>query len=197
MIEILKMTTRNEWGYCTSKDNPADVGSKGLGADSLQKTDLWWNGPGWLSDPREGWPLTPEGIETQESTLESKKGLVLTLSGEKQYSPENFINVQKYSKVNKLYRVTAYVKRFISNTKAMKRGPQKLKGELSAEEIVGAERVWILAMQDGLKQQDTYVSLCKELQIVNYNGVLRCKGRLSNSDLGFEGMQPILLPRNH
>ena len=52
-------------------------------------------------------------------------------------------------------------------------------------------------MQDGLKQQDTYVSLCKELQIVNYIEVLRCKGRLSNADLGFEGRQPILLPRNY
>ena len=121
----------------------------------------------------------------------------MTLSGEKQYSPENTINVQKYSKVNKLYRITASVKRFISNTKAKKRGAQKLKGELSAEEIAGAERVWILAIQDGLTQQDTYVSLRKEPQIVNYNGIIGCKGRLSNSDSGFEGMQPILLPRNH
>ena len=195
--EILKITTKSEWGYCPRKENPADIGSRGLGADSLQKTDLWWNGPGWLSSPREGWPSTPEGIETDESTLESKKGLVLTLTAKKQFSPENIINVQKYSKINKLYRVTAYVKRFISNIKAKKRGVQSLKGELSAEEIVGAERVWILAMQDDLKQQDTYVSLSKELQIVNYNGILRCKGRLSNSDLGFEGRQPILLPRKH
>ena len=195
--EILKITTKSEWGYCPSKENPADIGSRGLGADSLQKTDLWWNGPGWLSSPREGWPSTPEGIETDESTLESKKGLVLTLTAKKQFSPENIINIQKYSKINKLYRVTAYVKRSISNIKAKKRGVQSLKGELSAEEIVGAERVWILAMQDDLKQQDTYVSLSKELQIVNYNGILRCKGRLSNSDLGFEGRQPILLPRKH
>ena len=72
-----------------------------------------------------------------------------------------------------------------------------MKGELSAEEVVGAERVWILAMQDDLKHQDTYISLSKELQIVDYNGILRCKGRLSNSDLGLEGTQPILLPRNH
>lgn len=52
-------------------------------------------------------------------------------------------------------------------------------------------------MQDRLKQQENYVSLSKELQVVDYNGILRCKGRLSNSDLGLEGRQPILLPRNH
>ena len=93
--EILKITTKSEWGYCPSQENPADIGSRGLGADSLRKADLWWNGPGWLSGPKEGWPSSPEEIETQESTLESKEGFVLALSVKKQYSPENI-----YSSIN-------------------------------------------------------------------------------------------------
>ena len=47
-----------------------------------------------------------------------------------------------------------------------------MKGKLIAEEVAGVERIWILAMQDDLKHQDTYISLSKELQIFNYNGIL-------------------------
>lgn len=124
--EILKLTRKSEWGYCRSEENPADIGSRGLGADSLRKADLWWNGPRWLSGPQEEWPSNPEETETQESTLESKKGVVMMLNAKEQPSAENPIDVQKYSKVNKLYRVTAYIRRFISNINARRRGGSKI-----------------------------------------------------------------------
>ena len=54
--EILKWSKKEDWGYCPSAENPADVGSRGMGAHGLTETELWWNGPRWLRTPGEGFP---------------------------------------------------------------------------------------------------------------------------------------------
>ena len=43
--EILKVTKKDEWGYCPSEENPADSGSRGERASRLIERDLWWRGP--------------------------------------------------------------------------------------------------------------------------------------------------------
>ena len=40
MNEILKVTKKNDWGYCKSGENPADVGSRGIGAKGLKEHKL-------------------------------------------------------------------------------------------------------------------------------------------------------------
>ncbi len=45
--------------------------------------------------------------------MEAKKGLVVVANIEKRETPECVIDIEVHSKVSKLYRVTAYVRRFI------------------------------------------------------------------------------------
>ena len=403
--EILKWSKKEDWGYCPSAENPADVGSRGVGAHGLTETELWWNGPRWLRTPGEGFPTPLVEIETEESSLEMKKSCVLKVTiqetaknvecimeiekscvlkvtiqetaknvecimeiekscvlkvtiqetaknvecimeiekscvlkvtiqetaknvecimeiekscvlkvtiqetaknvecimeiekscvlkvtiqetaknvecimeiekscvlkvtiqetaknvecimeiekscvlkvtiqetaknvecimeiekscvlkvtiqetaknvecimeiekscvlkvtiQETAKNVECIMEIEKFSSLNRLYRVTAYVRRFIHNLRAKQKGVLRKNGELSRGEIIGAERVWILAAQAKLKNQDNYADLVKELRIVEYNGLLKCRGRLNNSDLSLEGKQPIILPRDH
>ena len=195
--EILTWSKKEDWGYCPSAENPADVGSRGVGAHGLMETELWWNGPRWLRTPGEGFPTPPVEFETEESSLEMKKSCVLKVSIEETSNVECIMAIEKFSSLNRLYRVTAYVRKFIYNLRAKQRGVQRKNEELGRDEMIGAERMWTLAAQARLKNQDNYAGLVKELRIVEYNGLLKCRGRLNNSDLSLEGKQPTILPRDH
>ena len=193
--EILKITRKSDWGYCKSEENPADIGSRGVGAFELSEAKLWWDGPEWLQSKE--WPKKPENLETVETHEEEKKSVVLIASEKVSASVGKVMNVEAFSSIQHLYRVTAWVKRFVSNLKAKQRGVLVTKGELTRDEIVNAERLWILEVQGKLKEQDNYKVLAKDLQIVEYNKLLKCKGRLGNSDLCFDARQPIIIPRQH
>ena len=36
--------------HCAGRDNPADIPSRGLTPKELATSELWMNGPDWLSD---------------------------------------------------------------------------------------------------------------------------------------------------
>ena len=48
-----------------------------------------------------------------------------------------------------------------------------------------------------LKQDPKFELLKKQLRIEEQSGILRCVGRLSNSDMDFESKFPVILPKNH
>ena len=43
--EILRLTSKTEWGHCPGVENPADVGSRGTAATKLKENRIWWEGP--------------------------------------------------------------------------------------------------------------------------------------------------------
>ena len=88
------------------------------------------------------------------------------------------INISNLSDLNRLYRVTSYVCRFIDNMKR-KRSQQKL-------------------VFKSLKASENFVSLKEQLNLFeDEQDVLRAKGRIDNSSLPYEAKNPIILDRNH
>lgn len=51
------------WNHCPGLDNPADLMTRGISIDKLRTSQLWWNGPRWLSEDRDTWP----GVITSEN----------------------------------------------------------------------------------------------------------------------------------
>ena len=51
--EIRERTSPAQWHYVGTKENPADIASRGSGAQELIDTRLWWNGPDFLWNPQE------------------------------------------------------------------------------------------------------------------------------------------------
>ena len=49
----------SKWHHVSSKDNPADVASRGMPASQLVQHNLWWRGPPWLQLPPAEWPVKP------------------------------------------------------------------------------------------------------------------------------------------
>ncbi|XP_048001463.1 uncharacterized protein LOC125238232 [Leguminivora glycinivorella] len=57
--EIQESTNAASWRYVPSKENPADLVSRGLGADLIMNCSLWWSGPSFLKQDMAYWPTAP------------------------------------------------------------------------------------------------------------------------------------------
>ena len=62
-----------EFRYINTKENPADIASRGMRSAELRDCSLWWNGPKWLEEDLPNWPIwnvpysDPETIEKIQS----------------------------------------------------------------------------------------------------------------------------------
>ncbi|XGW15204.1 hypothetical protein V3C99_001025, partial [Haemonchus contortus] len=57
MKTIQSLTSDVIMRYVPTKDNPADIGSRGATLTELQATDKWWNGPDFLMRDETTWPV--------------------------------------------------------------------------------------------------------------------------------------------
>lgn len=46
--QIHSYSKPEEWNYVNSRENPADLVSRGLNVSDIKKSDLWWHGPSFL-----------------------------------------------------------------------------------------------------------------------------------------------------
>ncbi|XP_050305064.1 uncharacterized protein LOC126742462 [Anthonomus grandis grandis] len=56
VTQIQALTSSSDWRHIRSASNPADLLSRGVYPSQMQSSDLWWNGPPWLSFPQCSWP---------------------------------------------------------------------------------------------------------------------------------------------
>ena len=68
------------------------------------------------------------------------------------------------------------------------------KGEIKC---AGDSSSWILDAQEHLKKQAKFSLVKKQLALEEAKDILRCRGRLSNSDMDLETETPIILPTDH
>ena len=55
--------------YIASAENPADMASRGVQTEELQRNNLWWYGPEWLLSSCDNWPTwKPNNIEDETLT---------------------------------------------------------------------------------------------------------------------------------
>ena len=157
--EILKLTNKEDWEHVSGKDNPADIGSRGATASQLRDSQLWWFGPYWLQKGEIEWPIKPTPEESEDVDEERKKARVMVSIATKQERVSNVINGERYSTLERLLHVTAYVRRFIENMKKRKEGKEIKLDELSVEEIRGAEKILIEDAQQTLKSDSKFEKL--------------------------------------
>ena len=98
------------WRHVPSTDNPTDLGSHG---GSVVGTELWWDGPAWLSEPAK-WPddIMPES--SPESMAERKLQQEVSAVGVE--SRDDFDLVLWKFELRKPMRMDAWVMRFLHNS---------------------------------------------------------------------------------
>ncbi len=92
-----------------------------------------------------------------------------------------------------LLRVTAYVLRAV---KLFRRSITYPKGPLTPEELVEAERLWVVDTQTHLRSERNLKVWQKQFDLfTDDDGLTRCRGRLKNADLPYATKYPLFLPR--
>ena len=71
--EIREQISPNQWHYVETKSNPADIASRGAGAQELIDNPLWWNGPEFLWNSCEGWDSVNDNPSIPPDDPEVKK----------------------------------------------------------------------------------------------------------------------------
>ncbi|XP_035220911.1 uncharacterized protein LOC118193853 [Stegodyphus dumicola] len=115
---------------------------------------------------------------------------------------ENALDITKFSSLEKLLRVTAWVKRFVA--KLRKRACEE--GPLTVLEIQEAEEYWIKQVQRAnyfsdiqqLERNNLITPDSKLYSLAPYldsRGILRVRGRLEQAELIDDEKHPIILPK--
>ena len=121
-----KNVPSEKWNFCSTKVNPADLIIRLEKGIDLTKNSLWWRSSRFLFEENQNYNKIDD-CESKETFLKllhkilkvrSKKNVVITGNKIEHLMPstvDNIIKASNYSDINRLFRVTAFVVRFVKN----------------------------------------------------------------------------------
>lgn len=188
--------------YISTVDNPSDLVTRGITASQLKGSTLWWRGPTWLT--HDGvWPIwEPAGAEGPAPETVSVVPLPTQL-------PDSFVEWSRIGKFNKLIRVVAWVKRFCNNAlNKLHNKDCNMSHTIDAVEMKAAEVALIrlvqaesypdvLAFLSNSGSTTKIPNIVRQLNLRLDKGLIRCQGRLKESNVSSETNCPLLMPANH
>ncbi|XP_067205416.1 uncharacterized protein [Linepithema humile] len=144
--EIQDATEKNHWRHVRSEHNPANIISRGSDPQQLINVSIWWYGPEWLKKDEELWPISScPPVEIPETKAYSLAFPVVLISC------ELFL---KYSSLQKLQQIVAYVFRFQTDAKAANARGERQIGNLTVEELQHSMKALVmLAQQQAIPQE--------------------------------------------
>ena len=115
--QLEKNVYYSNWLYCETKENPADIITR---ANKNFDEILWWNGSSFLKDINSFYSYATtthkDSFLEEEIKADGKINTCANIVLEN-YSIPEIIDVSKLNDVLKLFRVAAFVLRFINNGK--------------------------------------------------------------------------------
>nr|CAH7752297.1 unnamed protein product [Callosobruchus chinensis] len=195
VAEILSLTGNHQWRHVDSKQNPADLLSRGVFPEQLVNCKIWWEGPAFLKQDTSQWPnFSVSSANLPE--FRPKKATCLLITEKLDFPFE------KFSSLSTLKRVISWIYRFVENCR-------KPKEERNFESLSVKEIDTSFCTLIKIVQHSHYASELKALvsgdsisksnilnlsPFVDKDGILRVGGRLRNSPYVFDKKHPILLP---
>ena len=95
-----------EWKYVSSRENPADLATRGVKPSELKELEMCWHGPRWLSLPIEDWPDWSDTLQTLYV---------------QEHDPEPEL-LSRFSTLSRLIRIVAYYRRSLMNLRRQRAG---------------------------------------------------------------------------
>lgn len=189
--DILNILDTHYWSHVSSKQNPADCASRGVSPAELESTNIWWTGPDYLRQQVVEYKR-PKHLGTH---LEEVKAHTTAF--------DTVTVWNKFSRLSRLIRVIAYCRRFLSLRKQAT--TKHSTRELSKQELECAIDTCIRKCQEEFSEEMKEFKNSKIKRkkgnlnslnaFIDSNGIMRVGGRLQASQLDYNRVHPILLPR--
>ena len=210
VIQIRNNIDSKKWHYCRSAENPADIITRFKECD-IENNKLWWHGPLFIHKDINIENLSMhndhikvengDSLDYNQDIFNSEvfeKAVSLHVLEKELFCIGNIMDVNKYSKLKKLLRITGWVRRFINNIRnKIKKKELNKKNYLIAEELKEALILWVKDNQIVLFNSSKFESIKKNLVLEKVNDVYRSMGRLLNSKFGYDAKVPIMLSTEH
>ena len=130
--------------------------------------------------------------------LKSKEGITLIVKNHQTDNTQQIIDIDRYSNLNKLYRITALVFRFIHNIQTKDKKERLLYNYVTLKELRKAKTIWIKRNQSHLREHERYDELKNQLNLYEDDeNIIRSQGRLKYTDLPYNTKDSIMLHRGN
>ena len=214
--QILAATKMEQWRYCPTDLNPADLCSRGFKSDDQESWNFFLTG-GFLQRPSSEWPENPLDAAPAEDVVANLAATSIAPSF-------NFIGKlsERVSSWAKLVKHLIWWKRFKSYLMEKFLPNRKCKatvGPISVAEMKTAEAdIFVFLQEDRFSEELSYLneieadepfrvigkqkslnskdSQLRRLDPFIHENLIRVGGRLGNSSLQFSAKYPIILPSN-
>ena len=183
--------------YIPTDLNPADLPSRGCLPHELVGNELYIHGPECIREHDFDYKKFENDLhsspaeDTDDPELKSTSSEnVLLANVDVKPNLRELIDITKFNDLAKLLRVTAYVIRFTTKNRET--------DEITAAELKNARNLWIAHEQEyeSRTKKDEFMKTKANLRIyTDEKGIMRCKGRLSNSELPYDTKYPIYIPK--
>ena len=225
VAKVIEGSEGATWSHVATKDNPADIGSRGLRPSQSEEIRPWLEGPPWLRTGRSTWPMS-DGSSQEQPTgkeLEVKKLKVnvvrstATSASDSEVRPlQNLFG--RYSSLEKLKTTAGWLLRLRqiwhqkSGEKLTAAKPlTATERDAALMELVRAAQwsaypilMQALTSHPPLREQEL-AAVAKAQQrnmrelapYIDEHGLLRVGGRLQRAGLSYEQTHPLILPKRH
>ena len=193
--EIRRKSKVDQWHYVNTKQNPADLLSRGTSFEKLVNSKIWFNGPDWLKN-EENWPV--QLIEKTDNPIELESVSCPIIREKENHFP---IDLTRFNSLKKAIKVTAYVLRW---KKIIRKESYEI-GKLTSEDLDEARyKLYQSIQNEHFREELNYLNdpkelkrtnLMKQLNLFLHDGLIRSRGRNSEgTNISWEENNPILLP---
>ena len=191
VAKILDGSSQEQWRFVQSKDNPADIASRGLRVYQHQKLETWLRGPEflWRSDCE--WNFEPNVVSSHDDKVVSASRV----------DEMDFWEClcRRYSSWTKLLQIVARLLDAVNRWKAFRRdqadnSKKPVVEPLKVADLQSAEEKLVSVAQKDLRDRIKDLS---RLNVENRDNFLCVGGRLTNASISDEKKHPKILPSNH
>ena len=192
--------TSIHFNYVPTEENPADLLTRGLSHSAyMERLDFYLHGPSWIIEAPHDWPQNPLHCLSEESKRKILSNMMVdTNLGRNQFEP--ILDIERFSSLDKLYKITSLVYRFIN----------KLRGKQDCN-LKSSKLYWLRYMQSSSfpheikfltsiqNKKQSVPQLVNDLNLfMDDNGLIRSRGRIAKTlAYNYDVLNPILLSKNH